>query len=95
MWRDFMTALLRRLSPLERDVLGCLAEGRSVRETARVLNRSHTWVAKKRQWIAGIVKHLESGGAVVHGVALVPAKDSDETARASPVNRRQEADFQA
>jgi len=57
--RDIVAALRQRLTPAEREILACLADGLGTRETARCLNLSHTCVAKKRRRIAEMVRELQ------------------------------------
>lgn len=58
--RDLLSALSEGLTSLEREILACVLNGLSTRETARRLHLSHTCVATKRRQIAArLIKLLE------------------------------------
>lgn len=57
--RDLLSVLMQELTWVEGEILICLADGLSARETARRLNLSHTCVTKKRRRIAALVAELE------------------------------------
>lgn len=56
--REIISLLANWLTPLERQVFGCLAEGFGVRETAGQLNVSHTCVIRQRRRIAAVALTL-------------------------------------
>lgn len=57
--RELVSMLSRRLLPVERAVLNCLADGLGPREIGRRLNISHTMVLKHRNKIASSLASLE------------------------------------
>lgn len=56
---EFVAELTRWLTPSEKDILLCLLEGLSARETARRLNVSHTLINRHRSQIAAMASKLE------------------------------------
>lgn len=56
--REIMSLLTPHLSPQEREVLVCLAEGLGAREIGRKLNLSHTMAIRHRRKIAILFKRL-------------------------------------
>jgi RNA polymerase sigma factor (sigma-70 family) len=57
--REILALLTPHLSPQERAVLVCLAEGLGAREIGRKLNLSHTMAIRHRRKIATLFKRLE------------------------------------
>jgi RNA polymerase sigma factor (sigma-70 family) len=55
---DFMAELSEWLAPAEKDTLRCLMDGLTARETARLLNVSHTLVNRHRSRIADLAVKL-------------------------------------
>jgi len=62
--RDLMSVLSCHLLPLEKAVLGYLADGLGVREIGRRMNISHTMVLKHRAAIARLLLDLETPSLV-------------------------------
>ncbi len=58
--RELVSLLARRLLPLEKAVLDCLADGLGPREIGRRLKISHTMVIKHRCKIASLLARLEA-----------------------------------
>jgi len=58
--RELVSLLARRLVPVERAVLDCLADGLGPREIGRRLKISHTMVLKHRSKIASLMDGLET-----------------------------------
>ena len=56
--REILTLLAKWLTPLERVILGCLADGLGAREIACRLNISHTSVIRYRRRIASLALRL-------------------------------------
>lgn len=77
---DIISLLSGLLDSQEREVLFCLVDGFSARETAERLNASHTWVGKCRRKIAILALEL---GLAPHGKrAESPgARDTDRAGR--------------
>jgi DNA-directed RNA polymerase specialized sigma24 family protein len=79
---DIISLLSGLLDSQQREVLFCLVDGLSARETAKRLNASHTWVGKCRRKIA--VLALEVGLAPHGKRAESPsAPDANRTGRVS------------
>ena len=57
--REILSLLAPHLSPQEKEVLVCLAEGLGAREIGRKLNLSHTMAIRHRRKIAMLLKRLE------------------------------------
>jgi RNA polymerase sigma factor (sigma-70 family) len=57
--REIMSLLTPHLTPQEKQVLVCLAEGLGPREIGRKLNLSHTMAIRHRRKIATLLKRLE------------------------------------
>ena len=55
---DILDLLLRRIKPLDQQILGWLAQGLEVHEIAQRLNLSHQAVTKRRQKIAALAIQL-------------------------------------
>ena len=73
--RDLVSVLSRWLTPREKQVLDCLADGLSAREIAKRLDLSHTWVITCRRRI--VILALKSG--------ITPlGKPSPRNSRGSP-----------
>jgi DNA-binding CsgD family transcriptional regulator len=58
--RELVSMLSLRLLPMERAVLGCLADGLGPREIGRRLKISHTMVLKHRSKIASLLDSMEN-----------------------------------
>jgi DNA-directed RNA polymerase specialized sigma24 family protein len=56
--REIISLLATWLTPLERQLLNCLAEGFGLRESAARLKLSHTWVIRCRRRIAALAVKL-------------------------------------
>jgi DNA-directed RNA polymerase specialized sigma24 family protein len=70
--RELVSLLSRRLLPIERAVLDCLADGLGPREIGRRLNISHTMVIKHRSKIASLLAGLEHSPRHSHRLLAAP-----------------------
>ena len=68
--RDIISVLSSHLSPKEKAVLDCLADGLGPREIGRRLEMSHTMVIKHRSSIASLLVKLERPSTLKHQFAF-------------------------
>src|SRR5215831_6800708 len=70
--RELVSLLSRRLLPVERAVLDCLADGLGPREIGRRLKISHTMVLKHRCKIASLLTSMEKSAGLSRRLLSAP-----------------------